>query len=321
MRVVAITVGQANAGSTRFRIMQYLPYLVSEGVELQTIPQDELDSSSLDLVRSADVVINQKCLLKRSVAREIVGASQRLIFDFDDAIYTRPGKPYSWLTQWRVLSRYRYWLKAADVVTVANAELAKSAKKYAQDVQVLPMGINLTDWQPKQRLNDEQFRIGWVGAPNNLVYLERLDPVLQSLCKRFPNIRISVFSGQKPNLSCPFEYVPFIPGGEVDFIQKLDVGLLPMEDDEYSRGKSPIKAIQYLACGVPVVGNFVGAANEICNDSNSLKVSTDWEQGIATLAADQGLRERLGAAGRRHIELHHDADKLGKRLKDIFKGH
>jgi glycosyltransferase involved in cell wall biosynthesis len=320
MRVVALTVGNSQAGSTRFRVMQYAPYLSSKGVDLKIIPQNEWSASALEEIRNADVVINQKCLLKSRLAKQIIDASRFLVFDFDDAIYTRPGKPYGWLTQWRVNARFNNWLKGADVVTVANEQLARSAKGVAKQVEILPMGIDVSCWQPKVRGGKDVFCVGWVGAPNNLVYLERLDSVFVELFRLLPHMRLRVFCGQKPNLSVPFDYVPFVSGGEVAFIQDLDVGLLPMEDDEYSRGKSPIKAIQYLACGVPVVGNFVGAANEICLTNNSIKVSAQvsWEEAIMQLT-DISLRQQLGMAGRQHVQAHNDASALCQRLYSLFK--
>ncbi len=129
MRVLAITVGSPQAGSTRFRIMQYQSFLESKGIRIDVVEQNGCDSSIYDKIRAADVVINQKCLLKRSLARFIAKESRYLIFDFDDAIYTRPGRPYRFFTKWRVESRFRYWLQASHVVTVANGYLATVARK------------------------------------------------------------------------------------------------------------------------------------------------------------------------------------------------
>lgn len=320
MRIVALTVGASHAGSTRFRLAQYQTVLESLGATLEFIPQDQFTASCLPRLHAADVVINQKCLLGRSFARDIVKASRYLIFDFDDAIYTRPGKHYGWLTQMRVMSRFKYWLRAADLTTVANQKLAAEAAPYSRQIQVVPMGVDLQRWIPAKKTSTEMRRIGWVGAPNNLVYLERLDSVLNLLIRRYPHLRLAVFSGKRPNLSCPFEYVPFQPDGEIEFIQRLDVGLLPLDDDEYSRGKSPIKAIQYLACGVPVVGNFYGATQEICTAGNSIAVGsgTSWEGALSALLEDSARANRLGQAGRAHVQAHHDAQELGKRLWEVL---
>ncbi len=320
MRVMAITVGAPHAGSTRFRLMQYQPLLESLGITLEAIPQQECDASAIDRLREADVVINQKCLLKRSLARAIIKASRRLIFDFDDAIYTRPGKPYGWLTHLRVTSRFHYWLRAADKVTVANQYLANAARRVTQDVEVIPMAVDLAQWSPKPRVDDGFFRIGWVGAPNNLVYLERLDGMLTHLTTCYPHVRIAVFCGKKPALSCPFDYVPFVPGGEVAFIQQLNVGLLPLDDDEYSRGKSPIKAIQYLACGVPVVGNIYGATGEICHSGNSVAVTRPdgWVEATTRLLQDPAYAATLGSTGRSDMLAHHDSNAVGRLLSAVL---
>jgi glycosyltransferase involved in cell wall biosynthesis len=320
MRIVAITVGTPEAGSTRFRLMQFQSQFESTGVDLHIIPKAQLNLQSLDLLRDADIVINQKCLIGGSMARKIVQASRRLVFDFDDAIYTRPGKPYDWFTQWRVQRRFRFWLRSAHLTIAANQQLANAAEGIATRVEILPMSVDTDRWKPSPRESDEQFRIGWLGAPNNLPFLESLDPVLSELTRRFPQLRLAVLSGRRPNLSCPFEYTPFSPEAEMAFVQRLDMGLLPLSDDAHSRGKSPIKAIQYLACGVPVVGNVIGAAGEICRADNSLHVheQEEWLSAITALMGDRQRCRALGQAGRRLVLERHCSQTNGQRFLKLL---
>ncbi len=175
------------------------------------------------------------------------------------------------------------------------------------------MAIDLQQWQHQSRESADVFRLGWVGAPNNLAHLERLDPILHEVTRRFPQVRLMVFSGRKPDLKCPFEFTSFSPNGEIPFIQQLDAGLLPLTNEEYSRGKSPIKAIQYLACGVPVVGNVYGATSEICNPLNSIAVDSpeQWIEAIARLVRDRAFAQEMGQTGRLHIANHHCSQSVG----------
>lgn len=301
--------------------MQYQPLFERYGVSLDVVEHTNCDDSTVEKARHADVVINQKCLLRRSLSKKLVAASRKLIFDFDDAIYTRPGRSFGWLTRHRVESRFRYWLGAADVVTVPNDYLAQVAQQTAKDVKIVPMAINTEVWKPVQKRSLDEFHIGWAGAPVNLIHLERLDAVLSGVLRRLPQARLAVFSGKKPNLSCPFEYVPFVPGGEVDFIQRLHVGLLPLPDEEFARGKSPIKAIQYLACGVPVVGNVWGATTEICNLTNGIPVvgMDEWAGALERLASDHKTATLLGMAGREQVLQHHDANVVGEKLWKVIR--
>ena len=85
--------------------------------------------------------------------------------------------------------------------------------------------------------------------------IESLNGVLCSLLKNNKNLKLAILCGKKPVLQCPFEYYEFSSRDESHFIKQVDIGLLPLVHEEYMMGKSPIKALQYLACGIPVVGN------------------------------------------------------------------
>ncbi|MBT3578825.1 MAG: glycosyltransferase [Waddliaceae bacterium] len=303
MKIVVLTVGDKDAGSTRFRITQYIPFLEEQGHTVTLIHQEGIDSSILGVIADADIVINQKCLINMSLARKIRAHSKRLIFDFDDAVYTRHGKPYSFITQWRVNKRIRFWLSNSDTVVTANLYLKNYANHYSDKACVIPMAIDFDTWKPLEHNDGDGIVIGWAGAPNNLYHLKRLENILATILKRHPRVSFNVFSGKKPDLAVPFSYTPFVPGTEHLFTQKLDIGLLPLSEDAFSKGKSPIKAIQYLACGVPVVGNVFGATHEILNEENSFAVESDeeWVSALEALIQQRSLAKKMGECGRRHV--------------------
>lgn len=314
MRIAVLTYGDLQTGSTKYRIADYEPFLRSQGIELFYISQAELGEAHLDEIASADLTINQKCLLGGALARKVVQASRVLLFDFDDAIYTRPGRPYSWWTQRRILRRLKFWLNASQEVTVANLHLLKFASRFHNNPQVIPMALDLDVWHPKTVVDDSEFTIGWAGAPVNLHHLERLDAILGKLLKKYPFLRLAVFSGKEPRLQTPFDYTSFGIGQEAGFIRKLSVGLLPLTDEEFSKGKSPIKALQYLASEVPVVGNFFGATQEILDEKSSIAVEDEqgWMEAIEKLILDPALMTQLGRAGRSHVEKYHDKKLVQK---------
>jgi len=320
MKILVITFGDLQAGSTKYRIAQYESFFKSRGAELEYIHKHQMDGSILQKVQEADLIINQKCLLPISLSKKIFQFNKKVIFDFDDAIYTRPGKAYSWLTGWRVMKRLRMWLREADVVTVANHYLKRVAEREARRAEVLPMTLDLEVWKPRHREEGNVVNIGWAGAPANLHHIEALEPVLAVLLKKNPCLRLSIYSGKRPALSCPYEFVPFQEGSEAAFVQRLNIGLLPLSDEEFSRGKSPIKAIQYLACGVPVVGNVYGATGDILNEQNSLSIAgfSDWQRSIQELIDSPEKAARLGANGRRHIEENFDLNKIQERFWQLL---
>ncbi len=320
-RVVAITFGDAQTGSTKFRIKQYENYLLDHGIQMETFSQKDISDRWLEEMRKADAIINQKCLLGGRWAGKILGLRKPLLFDFDDSIYTRPGKPFSFITKIRVKHRLKRWLKTASCVTTANDYLRSYAAGYSDSVKIVPMSLDTHAWRPVERRQDRPgLVIGWAGAPSNLHHLEKIEPSLASILDQFPHVSLAVFSGQRPKLSCRYDYVPFQEGAEAAFVQNIDIGLLPLIDEEFSKGKSPIKAIQYLACGIPVVGNFYGATRELLNAGNSLPVTApqEWVPALRRLLTDSSLREQMGRQGRQDIVQGHCLKRTGEILKDTL---
>lgn len=320
MNILALPIGDETTGSSWFRLYQHVPALHRYGWNVSPVVRAIEDASVINNAATADVVINQKNIFPLGFAKKLRNNSRRIIFDLDDAIYTRPGKPYSWLTQRRVDARLRYQLTTADAVTTSSQYLAEHVSPHAKRVFVIPMAIDLEHWTARNVNNREEIVIGWAGAPHNLTYLEQLEPVLRRILAEFPATRIAVFCGKRPNWHLPTDYVPFEKGKEAAFVQGLDIGLLPMREDPFTRGKSPIKALQYMASGVPVVGNVFGATREILTDANSLPVLTeqDWLPAISRLIDDAPLRTDLGNKGRALVEQKHNAQTIQKELVNIL---
>lgn len=304
MKIAAIISRDLEKGSTKYRLAQYTDFLEKKGVSITYVKRDEVDKKH-EVFRTSDLIFNQKCLLKLRTSHRLLARPQPTVFDFDDAIYTRPGASFSFVTQLKVKARFHCWLKAADLVTTPNEFLAGYARRHGARVEVVPMAIDMNIWHPLHESSERPstVTIGWAGAPVNLHLLEKLDPVLCQLHRMYPSVRFAVFSGRKPVLNCPFEYVPFQPGAEADFVRRLDVGLLPLADEEYSHGKSPIKALQYLASGVPVVGHVLGATAETLDASNSIHVTTekDWFEALARMIEAPQHARQLGKAGRQRV--------------------
>jgi glycosyltransferase involved in cell wall biosynthesis len=308
-KVLTIINKDLETASTRFRVVQYLEFLKKNGIVVDFINRKAIDRKICGNAAGYDVVFNQKALFNIRYARHILASVPKTIFDFDDAIYTREKKPYYWITRFRVHQRLHLWLKKADIVTTANHFLANYARRFSRRVKVIPMALDTEVWKPSEQGEAKgHITMGWAGAPVNIPLIEELEDVFCHLSNKHPELKLAIFSGQKPRLSCPFDYYPYKPGQEVFFTQQLDIGLLPLTDEEFYRGKSPIKAIQYLACGVPVVGHVIGATHEILNHKNSLSASTpaQWVEAIERLVSDRSLRCTLGRQGREQVLLNHN---------------
>ena len=320
MKLLALPIGDEDTASSWFRFYQFLPRLRAAGWEIEILVKAADAPQATEQAARADIVLNQKNLWRGPLARTLRRCARRMVFDVDDAIYARPGKPYSWLTQRRVNARMRYQLQAADLVTVSSRYLADYAMKYATQVEVLPMAIELDVWTERPAPMSETVTIGWSGAPHNLGYLEQLEPVLARLLAKYPQVRLAVLCGRAPRWSLPVQHVPFAKGEEHRFVAQLDIGLLPLNEDPFTRGKSPIKALQYMACAVPVVGNVFGAAGEILDGTNSIAVHSpeQWYAALAGLVVDPQRRAALGRAGRSFVAAHHDAQGAYTRLNAVL---
>lgn len=320
MKLLVIHSRDLEKGSTKFRFVQFQDYFREQGIETDYVRYRDIDQAWLEKLPHYDVVVNQKCLMKMRLAQKIRELSRRVVFDFDDAIWTRPGKPYGLITHWRVRHRLHYWLKLADRVTTASNFLAAYAKQQTSRVTVIPMAIDMQQWQPGERKGND-CTIGWVGSPATLKNLERIEAVLQQTLQRFAEARLAVFCGKRPSLSLDYDYTGYQPGAEAGFIRGLDIGLLPLPREEYAMGKSPIKAIQYLACGVPVVGDIIGASGEFLGKDNSISVKTDaeWLEALEVLIHNVTLRRQMGQRGMQDVHRKFDATIVRQQLVELLR--
>ncbi len=317
-------VGLRDIPSPYYRFLQFEKLFADADVQMTFIPRDALNSKTLDVVSRADWLIIQSCLFSYWTTKQLLGRAKRVWYDFDDAIYTIAGRRLGVCRQFRRWQRFRWLVRAADVVTVPNQFLANVARRLRGDVDVVPMSLDLDYWKPSERRESKrltsnpnrQFVMGWAGSPWTLDYLCDIEHILEDLLQQQPSSCIRVLSGQKPRLRIPFEYHPFRVGAENEFTQRLDVGLLPLKQEEFAQGKSPIKAIQYIACGKPVIGNVFGGTSEILKPEFSVKVKSesDWNTAVNDLISNPNKYQRMSVAARRFAERHHDRRSTGQRM-------
>jgi hypothetical protein len=199
MRILILTIGEAQGASSLYRFGQFAPFFREAGVQADYLHKDEFDGNPA-VLHGYDWIINQKCLLGGRRARAVLKSPAKLWFDFDDAIYTRPGKPYGLLTSLRVRLRLARWLRRPAVVTASSEFLASYARKYRSGVHVIPMSLNLDEWQPRQETGGGGAKcvVGWGGSPSTRRYLERMDSVLREVLEKNPDVCLRIFFGEKP---------------------------------------------------------------------------------------------------------------------------
>lgn len=323
MNVLVLTVGDTHVASTQYRFGQFEQSLHEAGVDLTF--RQAAGFHDWPLAAAQDLVVVQKRLMRASWVKTLRKHAKRLAFDTDDAIWEPHGKRHSWWTRIRTMHRLRAIAGAADFCMVPNAHLAAFLRPLARRVELVPMALDESTWFPAAELRPGPLRIGWAGAPPNLAYLNRLTGVLADFVRKSPKVEIVVYCGQSPDFggALPFTHHAFVPGTEAEVVRQFDIGLLPLPDDAFAAGKSPIKALQYAACAIPCVASPVGATREIVRHGETgLTASTpaEWADALLKLAGDEALRRQLGESARRAFLHTHTRAAVQDRLLACLSG-
>jgi len=249
----------------------------------------------------------------------------RLVYDFDDAI---------WLPYVSPRNRYLSYLKApgktaaicrmAAAITVGNATLADFARRYNRSVTVMPSTVSLREYRPRPRPQTVTTPvIGWTGSHSSAQYLRHIEGALQALARkrpfRFVTIGIDDYRLEGVQVGCR----PWRADHEVGDLWSFDIGIMPLFDDPWARGKCAMKAIQYMGAGVPAVVSPVGASRDVVLDGVCGFLATteeDWVHALSRLLESPQLRARMGEEGRRRVERNYSAEVQAPRLGELLKG-
>jgi len=280
-------------------------------VHLETFPSGRYGLRTWErreLLRHSSVVVLHQIKLSGAEARLLAAIAPRRIFDFDDAIYVRKprrlGEPAgdSW---WR-RRKFAATCRGVDVVAAGNDVLAREAAPYAHRVLTLPTALDTSVYRATSATQNDPPTVAWVGSPENLVYLELLRPALARLSARYPALRLRVICSKFPDWSdVRIEPVLWSPASEIAALAGSHIGVMPLTDDEWSRGKCAFKLLQYMAASLPCVASPVGANTEAVLEDQTgyyARNAAEWEDALERLMRSPELRARLGAAGRAHVQ-------------------
>jgi len=295
----------------RFRVEQYFPYLVAHQVDPRWQPISGSFKERFLLYRELplyDVVCIQRRLFSPFEFYRIRRKSRKILFDLDDAIMYRSSssnQPHSF-SRWL---KFRWMVRGSDVVTVGNQFLKNEVLKADQrkKVFVIPTSIDTHLYPKKKKISDRlEIILGWIGTKGNLKYLKAIEPVFESLAQKFSHIKLKIvcddFFDSRHLLVIK---KPWSLKDENEDLISFDIGLMPLKDDLWSRGKCGLKIIQYLSVGVPVVCTPIGINCDIVrNGYNGFWATShqEWVDRIALLIRDPGLRERMGVNGIATVE-------------------
>ena len=334
--------------SSRYRTLQYLPYLKSKG--LTCIVSPLFDDAYLerkyklgkgnfvDLSRAVcrrlramvsalrfEVVLVEYEILPFFPAffeRVLSKAGIKLVFDFDDAQFHRYDLHKNWYVRFLLGKKIGSMLRHASVVIVGNEYLAQYARRTASRVELIPTVIDVAKYEPSDFERGCEFTIGWIGTPLTAVYLQEIAP---SLAQFFSESRgklviVGVDSIYMPGV--PLELHAWDERTEVSLIQQFHVGIMPLPDTPYERGKCGLKLIQYMGCGKPVIASPVGINETLVNHGENgflARCHADWKRYLIQLKRDDRMRREMGRKGRMLVASDYSLETQQARMGHLLK--
>lgn len=345
MRILFLTLYPKSVASPRYRVHQFLPYLREAGHECEVACPfteetyayykdparggrpfwyhlHELKNRLRQILQAAeyDVVLVQKALMSAYVLgleRILHRKARRLIYDIDDAVHLAPPHPLG--RPWRLIedrAQIRKIATRAACCLVGNAWLKSQLESSDAKTRLFPTVVDTERFRPP-KIAQDAFRIGWMGGPSTS---SSLLTIREALCKTEAEV---VLIGANPGLDygCGAAILPWKLETEVADLQGFSIGIMPLEDIEWNKGKCALKAIQYMACGLPCVASPVGAIQDIIiNGENGIlaKTESEWRDAFALLR-DPKVRSRMGAAGRETVLKKYSLEVAAPKLLSILE--
>ncbi len=260
----------------------------------------------------------------------VLRQSEKVIFSFDDAIFA--GHDDVSALNHPLLYRLKYGrgvdevLRRSRLVIAGNRFLADYARRFNSRVSIVPTVVDCAKFRCKEiRGGVSPLTIGWIGSRSTVPYLSRIEPALRRLAEAHPGrVRFRFFGCQEYRPDIPQSAsLPFQLASEVDDLSSLDIGLMPMPDGVWARGKCAFKAIQYMALGIPTVASPVGATVDLIrHDHNGLLASSldQWYRALDYLINDTEARRRLSVSARQTIEQSYSLQVWGLRMVSLLEG-
>ena len=247
----------------------------------------------------------------------------RVIVQYDEATHTGY-QQRGWFIDRLTRGKIRRIVQRAAHVIVWNDVMRKFAEELNPNITIVSTGFDLERYVPKTvyRAQEDGIRIGWIGSRGGFAYLHMLDDVVARLARE-EKVELYVVSSE--DYAAPGVRVTnrrWCPATETQDLAAMDIGVMPLPDDEWASGKSGCKMLQYMAAGVPVVVSAVGINGQIVdNRTNGLLATTpqSWFDSLHTLIQDEAKRAAFGQEGRRYVEDHNDQAVIARKLIAVVR--
>jgi len=352
MRVLAVVPSLYDTSpGQRFRIEQWEPLLRDEGIEIEYAPYETAELKSVlhtggGVLAKVGAVASSMRRRSRGLSdvgkydlvylfregailgppwfeRRIARSGVPIVFDFDDAVfvsYKSPSNGY--------LSYLKFPAKTAEIVRLSahvmagNQYLADYSLQFNQNVSIVPTTIDTNKYVVADERENGVPTIGWSGSFSTVQHLDTIRDVLKELAKT-EQFRLRVIG--TPSYKIPdvdTEAMRWRSATEIQDLSEIDIGIMPLPDEDWSRGKCGLKALQYMALGIPTVCSPVGVNSTIIKDGMNgflADTSSKWIDVLKKLLHSPDLRRKIGLAGRKTVEDEYSARVAAPRVAEIFR--
>ena len=258
-------------------------------------------SWALLTIKRYEVVFVQKITLMRLLWL-LRALKIKYVYDIDDAIYTLHSAELAKVKQAVRVNAAIQYMKSAKHMIVELPSTEEVARQNCAHVTTILGPIDTHRYHPSPKEGHSVVTIGWIGSLSNTFYLFDIQNGLENLCRKYPNVRVNLigtrgFITKEKNISL----IEWKLDTELHELAKFDIGIMPLTDDEWSRGKGSYKLLQYLALGIPAVASPVGINTTLLKDGETgflARTKNDWEEKLSVLVENALLREQMGKKAR-----------------------
>ncbi len=352
MRVLALMPSLYDTSpGQRYRLEQWEPLLRKKGVEITYAPfeSEELHatiykpgqvgkklklvskaigqrSSLLNSIKNYDVVyiFREAALLGPPLFERLIHQRRvPIVFDFDDAIFVSYKSPSNgYLSYLKFANKTKTICRISSHVMVGNPYLADYARQVNDKVTIIPTTIDTEKYQPIKARDTSPLVIGWTGSYSTVQHLDTLRGALKKLGS-LESFRLRVIGTPTYKIEgLETEAMLWRADTELEDLGAIDIGVMPLPDDNWSKGKCGLKALQFMALGIPTVCSPVGVNTDIIQDNeNGLIAATEdeWVEKLSALLKSRELRQRLGSAGRKTVVERYSAISQAPRVLDVLR--
>lgn len=320
-RILFVSKGEKTS-STRYRALQFFPCFRTHGYQPSHVTASGGLRAVIDTLwqaSRADVVVVLRKTFPLPLLWLLRRVSRRLIFDLDDAIFCNPDGSFSTTR----MKRFAAMAKASDYIFAGNQFLAGKSAQFNAAVSVIPTGLEVEKYAVVADKPEGHIDLVWIGSRSTRKYLVDALPALELAAQRVPQLRLKIIADfDLPQAAIPTLAVPWEAATEATELASTHIGIAPMRDDDWSRGKCALKVLQYMAAGLPVVSSNAGVnAEAVTPGETGYLASTpeEWAQAIQVLASNENLRLALGNSGRKRVKQDYDLAAVFSRIKTVLE--